>query len=259
MPTFTDKKPLLMKKIFTLSLAFFLFQFVQAQESETKAKSPIGGRPNIPNDLNIEFGFNLLTNRPADIETNFIGSRTFNVSYQFPINILGDKSGFTLNPGFGIGTDKYQFANDQNLFINPTLGAESSRLLGVTEVYGKTISINKNNLAVNYLEIPLELRYHINKNNYSKSFRFSIGGKVGYLYNAHTKISYESDAMGTRKIKDSQNFGLEKIRYAVSIKAGSPGFYVWGNFYLNDVWQAGRGPFATEASQINFGLAVSVF
>lgn len=248
-----------MKKIFILSLAFFLCQIVQAQESEIKRKTPMGGRPNIPNDLNIEFGFNLLTNRPADIETNFIGSRTFNVSYQFPINILGEKSGFTLNPGFGIGTDKYQFGNDQNIFINPALGPESSRLLDVAAVYGNKISLNKNNLAVNFFEIPLDMRYHVKKNNYSKSFWFSVGGKVGYLYNAHTKISYESEAIGTRKIKDSQNFGLEKLRYAVSIKAGSPGFYVWGNFYLNDVWQAGRGPFSTEASQINFGLAVSVF
>lgn len=248
-----------MKKLFTLILALLSFQLVLAQESETKPKSPIGGRPNIPNDLNIEFGFNLLTNRPADIETNFFGSRTFNVSYQFPIKILGEKSGFTLNPGIGIGTDKYQFGDDKNLFINPTLGAESSRLIDVTDVYGDNIRINKNNFSANYLEIPLDLRYHINKNNYSKSFRFSVGGKVGFLYEAHSKIKYESDAFDTRKVKDSQNYGLEKIRYAISIKAGSPGFYVWGNFYLNDVWQAGRGPFATEASQINFGLAISVF
>lgn len=159
----------------------------------------------------------------------------------------------------GIGTDKYQFGNDENLFINPTLGPESSRLLDVSEVYGETISIKKNNFAANYVEIPLDLRYHLNKDNYSKSFRFSVGGKVGFLYNAHSKIKYESAEFDQRKIKDSQNFGLEKIRYAISVKAGSPGFYVWGNFYLNDLWQAGRGPFGTEASQVNFGLAVSVF
>jgi hypothetical protein len=248
-----------MKKLFTLTLVILIFQLAQAQEIATKPKSPIGGRPNIPNDLNIEFGFNLLTNRPADIGTNFFGSRTFNVSYQFPIKLMGEKSGFTLNPGFGIGTDKYQFNDDQNLFINPTLGAGSSRLVDLADVYGQTISIDRNNFAANYFEVPLDLRYHLNKNNYSKSFRFSVGGKVGFLYDAHTKVKYESDALGKRRIKDSQNYGMEKIRYAVSFKAGSPGFYVWGNFYLNDVWKAGRGPFGTEASQVNFGLAVSVF
>jgi hypothetical protein len=248
-----------MKKLFPLLLVFMFFQFVQAQETETKPKSPIGGRPNIPSDLNFEFGFNLLTNRPANIGTNFIGSRTFNVSYQFPINLFGDNSGFTLNPGIGIGSDKLKFTSNENLFINTDLGAQSSELLDISDVYGENITIKKNNFAANYFEIPIDLRYHLNKNNYSKSFRFSIGGKVGFLYEAHTKVKYESEAFEKRKVKDSQSFGLEKIRYAISVKAGSPGFYVWGNFYLNDVWQAGRGPFGTEASQINFGLAVSVF
>ena len=248
-----------MKKIFTLSLALLFFQLVQAQESETKPKSPIGGRPNIPSDLNFEFGFNQLTNRPSNIGVDFFGSRTFNVSYQFPIYLMGKGSGFTLNPGLGIGSDKIEFDDNQNLFINPDLGRESSMLEDVTEVYGDNIVLKTNNFAMNYFEIPMDIRYHFNKNNYGKSFRMSVGGKVGFLYEAHTKVKYESAEFEKRKVKDSQNYGLEKIRYAISVKVGSPGFYVWGNFYLNDVWQVARGPFATQASQINFGLAVTVF
>lgn len=248
-----------MKKLFTLALAILSFQLVQAQEAETKPKTPIGGRPNIPSDLNFEFGFNQLTNRPEDIGLGFIGSRTFNVSYQVPVYLFGKNSGFTLNPGIGIGSDKLAFKNDENLFTNPDLGANSSELLDLTEVYGNNIIIKSNKFAANYVEIPLDLRYHLNKNNYSKSFRFSVGGKVGFLYEAHTKIKYESAAFDKRKIKDSQNYGLEKIRYAISVKAGSPGFYVWGNFYLNDMWEKGRGPYNTEASQVNFGVAVTVF
>lgn len=235
------------------------FQGVQAQESETKPRSPIGGRPNIPSDLNFEFGFNQLTNRPSNIGTKFFRSRTFNVSYQVPIKVFGEKSGFTLNPGVGIGSDKIDFTNNENLFINPALGNESSLLRDVTDVYSKNIDLKRNNFAMSYFEVPLDLAYHLNKNNYRKSFRFSVGAKVGYLFNSHTKVRYESAEFGNRQIKDAQNYGLEKFRYAISVKAGSPGFYVWGNFYLNDVWQEGRGPYATTASQINFGIAVSVF
>lgn len=248
-----------MKKLFTLALAILSFQFLQAQETETKPKTPIGGRPNIPSDLNFEFGFNLLTNRPEDIGVGFIGSRTFNVSYQVPVYLFGKNSGFTLNPGIGIGSDKLAFKNDENLFIDSGLGANSSELNDITDVYGDNINIKANKFAANYLEIPLDLRYHLNKNNYSKSFRFSVGGKVGFLYEAHTKIKYESADFDKRKVKDSQNYGLEKIRYAISVKAGSPGFYVWGNFYLNDMWEKDRGPYGTEASQVNFGVAVTVF
>jgi hypothetical protein len=247
-----------MKKLFVLALTVFSLNQLLAQETETKPKTPIGGRPNIVSDLNIEFGFNLLNNRPADLETKFFGSRTINFSYQFPIQ-LGEKTGFTLNPGFGIGSDKLEFSDAKNLFLNPTLGPESSRLLPVKDIHGTTIDLKKNNFTANYFEVPLDLRYHFNKNNYSKSFRVSVGAKVGMLYEAHSKIKYESSTKGNVKLKDTQNYGLEKFRYAISVKAGSPGFYVWSNFYLNDMWQAGRGPFSTEASQINFGLAVSVF
>jgi hypothetical protein len=247
-----------MKKLFVLVLSVFALNQLWAQETETKAKTPIGGRPNIASDLNFEFGFTQLNNRPADLKTKFFGSRTFNVYYQFPIE-LGEKTGFTLNPGLGIGSDKLEFSDAKNLFLNPTLGPESSRLLPVKDIYGNGIDLKKNNFSANYLEVPLDLRYHFNKNNYSKGFRVSVGAKVGMLYDAHTKIKYESATKGTVKLKDSQNYGLEKFRYAVSVKAGSPGFYVWSNIYLNDMWQAGRGPFSTEASQINFGLAVSVF
>jgi len=248
-----------MKKLLVLVLTVFTLNQILAQETTTKPKTPIGGRPNIPSDLNFEFGFNQLNNRPADLGMNFFGSRTFNISYQFPINLAGDNSGFTLNPGIGIGSDKIQFSDDENLFMNEDLGPKSSELLPVTDVYGDNIILKKNNFAANYFEVPLELRYHFNKNNYSKSFRVSLGGKFGVLYEAHTKIKYESAADGKHKVKDSQNYGLEKFRYAISIKAGSPGFYVWSNFYLNDVWEVGRGPYAAQASQINFGIALTVF
>lgn len=248
-----------MKKLLVLVLSVFALNQTQAQETNSTPKTPIGGRPSIPSDLNLEFGFNLLTNRPEDLGMKFFGSRTFNISYQFPILLAGTNSGFTLNPGIGIGSDKIQFTDSENLFMDPDLGPNSSELIPVSDVYGSSISLKKNNFSANYFEVPLEVRYHFNKDNYNKSFRISLGGKFGMLYDAHSKIKYESASKGTQKIKQSQEFGLEKFRYALTFKAGSPGFYVWSNFYLNDMWEKGRGPFGTEASQVNFGIAVTVF
>ncbi|MHA7130928.1 porin family protein [Algoriphagus namhaensis] len=249
-----------MKKIYLLLVTLCLFQAVNAQDQELKKpKTPIGGRPNIPSDLSIEFGFNQLNNRSEELSVNFFRSRTFNIYYQYPINIFGDESGFVLKPGLGIGTDKMAFQNNRNLFNNPLLGPESSELLDVTEVYGDDIVVNTNTFAANYFDIPIDVVYHFNKTNYTSGFRMSLGGKVGFLYNAHSKIGYE-DADGLkRKVKDSQNFGLEKIRYGISLKAGTPGFYVWGYYGLNSIFQENLGPFGTPANQINFGLAVNLF
>jgi hypothetical protein len=248
-----------MKKLLTLAFLAFTLN-AQAQESApTSPKTTIGGRPNIPNDLSIEFGLNQLTNRPEDLALNLFGSRTFNVYYQKPFKLFGDQSGFVISPGIGIATNKFSFKDDENLFRSSTLGAESSVLKEVKSVYGTTIDIKSNSLAVNYLEVPIELQYHVNKKDYSKSFRVSLGARVGYLYQAHTKISFDSPTTGAVKIKQSENYGLEKIRYGLNFKAGSPGFYVWTTYYLNPLWQADRGPFKTEANQVSFGLAIGLF
>jgi len=260
LPAFKAKKVIiLMKKIFTFLLALLIVQGVFAQETPKTPKNPIGGRPNIPSDLKFEFGFTRLNNRPEELGIDFFPSRTFNVYYQYPVSIFGKDSGMTMDIGFGIGTDKYGFKDDQNLFNNADLGPESSELLEVTDVFGDNIIVNKNILAANYFDVPVDFTYHLNKSNYMKGFRVSLGAKIGYLYNAHTKIAYEDSDGLKRKVKDSQNYGLEKFRYGVSLKAGSPGFYVWSYFGLNKVFQSGQGPFGNQANQISFGIAVNVF
>ncbi|PZX56543.1 porin family protein [Algoriphagus chordae] len=251
-----------MKKIYTLLLAFLLIQGAFAQDSlqvAKKSKTPIGGRPNIPSDLKFEFGFNQLNNRSEDLGVNFFASRTFNVYYQYPISIFGKDSGITMDLGIGIGSDKYGFKDDQTLYNNPALGPESSVLRDITDVLGDDINIKKNVVAANYVDIPLDFTYHFNKTNHSKGFQVSVGGKFGYLYEAHTKVKYENSDKLKRQIKDSQNYGLEKFRYGISVKAGSQGFYAWSYFGLNQVFQKGMGPNSTEATQINFGIGVNVF
>jgi hypothetical protein len=79
------------------------------------------------------------------------------------------------------------------------------------------------------------------------------------LYQSDTKVSFDSPTTGAVKVKQAENYGLEKIRYGLNFKAGSPGFYVWSTYYLNPMWKADRGPFKTEANQISFGLAIGLF
>jgi hypothetical protein len=247
-----------MKKLLWLFVALIVCNSTFAQENE-RQRTPIGGRPDIKGDLIIDFGFNILNNRPEELNTRFIASRTFNIYYQHPINLFGEASGFTFNPGFGFGTDKLSFTNNRNLFNNPTVGPESSRLLPVSEVYGQGITVNRNNVGLTYFEVPLELRYHFNKRNYDKSVRAAIGGKVGYLMNAQTKINYTSPAGMERQIKDSQSFGFSPFRYGVYSRLGFPGFNIWGYYGLNQLFQQDQGPFNTQASQFSFGASFALF
>lgn len=243
-------------KIPTLILLTSLLSLnLAAQESENIPKS---GRPDIKGDLFLDFGFNFLNNRPEDLNTRFFPSRVANVYYQYPIE-LGSNSGITFNPGIGLGMDKLAFKNDSTLVNNPALGANSSQLMGIRTLYGDDVNISVNTTAINYIDVPLEFRYHLNKENYNKGFRFALGAKVGFLYNAHTKVEV-TDANGlTKKIKIRQDYGLNPIRYGVYTRIGLPGFNLWSYYGLNKVFKEGQGPFGTEASQFNFGISVALF
>ncbi len=246
-----------MKRI-TLTILFniIIFSNLFAQERE---RTPIGGRPDIKGDLFIELGFNSLNNRPDELQTKFFRSRTFNMYYQYPVNIAGDKSGFTFNPGIGINTDRMAFIDDQTLFNNPEIGPESSELLEITSVYGDDISIRTNSVSASYFEIPLEFRYHFLKNNYRSSMRVALGGKIGYLFQSQTKIAYTDSNGLDRKIKDRQSFGFNPLKYGVYARFGFSGINLWGYYGLNRVFLKEKGPFQTEASQINFGISVALF
>lgn len=245
-----------MKRLTLLFIVGLITISVSAQE---RTKTPIGGRPDVKGDLLVDFGFNTLNNKPDDLSTRFFPSRTFNVYYQVPINVFGEGSGFTFNPGIGLGTDKLAFTEDRTIFNNPAIGPESSQLQDIRDVYGDDIVVNTNNVSINYFDIPLELRYHFNRSNYQKSMKVAIGGKVGFLLNSQTKIAYEDSDGLERKIKDRQNFGVAPIRYGVYTRLGFPGFNIWGYYGLNQVFQKDKGPFATQATQFNFGISVALF
>ncbi|EPA00021.1 hypothetical protein A33Q_0189 [Indibacter alkaliphilus LW1] len=246
-----------MKRLSVILLLNIVTSFTLLAQEE-RERTPIGGRPDIKGDLFLDFGFNRLNNIPDELGTNFFPSRTFNAYYQHPFKI-GNETGFTFNPGIGIGTDKLAFRDDRTLFNNPNIGPESSQILEIEEVYGENISISRNNVSTTYAEIPLEFRYHFNRRNYDKSFRVALGAKVGYMLNAQTKIAFtDSDGLD-RKIKDRQSYGFNPLRYSVYTRIGFPGFNVWANYGLNQVFKGENGPFRTEANQISFGISAALF
>ncbi|GGF19422.1 porin family protein [Echinicola rosea] len=246
-----------MKRLIPILFVFVLPLSVYAQKKE--AINPLKGRPDLKGDLFLDFGFNMLTNNDAaEMSRRFFPSKTVNIYFQRPIN-LGEKSGFTLNPGIGFGLDKLAFKNDLMLVNDPDKGTNASKLVEVEDVYGEGISVNKNTTALNYIDVPIELRYHFNRSDYQQGFRIALGGKVGVLYEAHTKVKY-TDADGLeQKVKTSGDLGLNKFRYGVYTRVGLGGFNLWAYYGLNEVFKTGQGPYETEAKQFNFGMSVALF
>ena len=241
-----------------LSIISFILLFTFELHAQEKARTPIGGRPNIKGDLFLDFGFNMLNNRPEELNTRFIASRVVNVYYQTQIAI-GENSGITFNPGLGLGLEKLAFQDRMTLISDPDKAVNSSQLVPISDVYGEGITVSTNTMAINYFDVPLEFRYHVNKNDYNNGFRVAVGGKIGLLYNAHTKVAFTDGEGLEQKVKTTQVFGLSPIRYGVYTRLGFPGFNLWGYYGLNGVFEGNKGPFGTESTQFNFGVSVALF
>ena len=100
--------------------------------------------------------------------------------------------------------------------------------------FESTYSYKKNKLSVNYLEVPLELRI---RTNGLRQFKLTLGGKVGYAVNIHTKIK---DDRG--KFKEYQVPNLEKLRYGVYGAIGVGRVMLYGFYGLSELFEENRGP-----------------
>lgn len=249
-----------MKKIlFTLAITTFTFTIGLAQSNSAADKKKIiqeeAGRPDVPGDLFIETGFNMLMDDDDVLNTKLWGSKIFNFYYQYGKNI--GSSRFSVHPGIGIGTEKYAFGDSLTLRSRLDQNAVINEMYPVDSIYPNT-NVRKNKLAVSYLDIPVELRWRSQKYDPKRSVKVAVGGKVGFRLDAHTKVKY--DALGEKKVsKQKEDFDVSKIRYGVYGKVGYGNAYLFYYYSLSQLFDGSSGPQGTEAFPVMFGLSLSVF
>lgn len=217
------------------------------------------GKPDIPGTLLIDIGFNILNEGPADMDLKFFGSKSVNLYYQYDIP-FGD-SKFSFHPGIGLGMDKYRFQDEMALTNSRdattglyNVGMESTNLLFLPD----TASFSKSLLAANYIDIPVEFRFQTNPYDKDRSFKVAIGGRIGFLYNAHTKLKYKLDGTDI-KTKNHQSFNLNKFRYGTTFRMGIGWFNLFYYHNLSELFESDKGPSATSATNYTIGLTISGF
>ncbi len=244
-----------MKKIIALSF-FCLFlssTFAEGFNTSVKKNAPQkirkrNARPDIPGTLLIEFGLNILQDNAESMDVELLGSRTINFIYLYDIQIGSSK--FSFLPGIGVGLDRYKF--DEDITITRNADGTSSTVA----VPGG--GVKKSMLVTNYLEIPLEFRFHSNPNDKKRSFKLGLGFKAGLLFNAHTKIKQEIDGE-TTKVKVHDDFALNRFRYGVTGRIGIGGFNVFVYQNMNELFEDGKGPEATSTSNLTVGVSFTGF
>ena len=203
-------------------------------QTETPKKA-VSRRPDIPGAFVLEFGFNQDISAPDQFSLNFWGSRTANFYYQYEWRIL--KSSFSVVPGIGFSLERYKFNNDHFVAQDPD---DFNSIIMVPPADGGFVGVKKSMLATNYFEVPLELRFNTKPEDPARSFKISVGGRIGFLFDSFDKIKYKEDGE-LKKVKNKDNFNLNTLRYGLTGRIGIGAFSVFYYYNLTPLFKEGKG------------------
>lgn len=250
-----------MKKNAITFLFLILTGLAFAQEVAEQKKP----KPNLPGTFLIDLGVNQGIQSPSKWEQGFWGSRTVNIYYQYPIRI--GRSKFSFNPGIGVSLERWKFKNGATLIDTVELvsypnGAaavdqvEQYNLLSPKRIFPE--AADKSMLISNYVEMPIEFRFDTSPEDINRSFNVAIGGRVGYLFDAFTKVKYH-DRGEVVKNKNKLNNGLNQFRYGVYTRIGLGGFSLFCFYNLSDMFEKGKGPSGTTMNSFTAGISINGF
>lgn len=206
------------------------------------SKTQLSGRA--ADHFMLQLGYNGWSGETAGINTGGL-SRTFNMHFLFDFPFKSSPN-FSAAIGVGVGTD--------NMFFKQTsIDLTKSPL---TFAKDEVNTYKKYKLATTYLEVPLELRFAANPENFNKSFKAAIGLKVGTMVDAHTKAKISRDASGnggySLRVKDRRNFNATRL--AATVRVGYGVFSVFGTYQINTFVRDGAGP---NIRPYTIGLCIS--
>jgi hypothetical protein len=232
----------MINKFASLLILFFCSVTAFAQENQPIKKR---GRPDIPGTFVVELGLNRAQQAPSDFKIGLWGSRTINFYYQYDIRIL--KSRFSFVPGIGLSLERYKFKNNNILsYANNT----TDSVVLMTPTQAGITGVKRSQLITNYIEIPIEIKYSSKPDDPARSFKASIGGRIGYLYDSFTKVKYKEN--GEKKVyKDKQNFNLNSFRYGLYGKVGIGNFSVFTYYNISPLFKTGKGFRSNTAAGFN--------
>jgi len=87
----------------------------------------------------------------------------------------------------------------------------------------ENIEFSSSKFNTNFVEVPLELRYHTNTDKNGRSFKVGLGFRAGRLLSAKTKYRGEQIIDGNPtviKIKELNTPNAYKYRYGPSLRIG---------------------------------------
>lgn len=249
-----------MRHLLFLSGFFFLMSgVVSAQEVSDRTVADDSPRqkrkPPKKEMLLVNLNFDHWLYTPGYVNPQWFASRGVDVALLYDYVLA--KSNFSV--AGGVGFNSHNIHMEGFPIAYPTTAGYSYTKLDPEFFDGKEIVVNK--LSTNFVDIPFEVRFRSNAHKNGKRIAASVGFKLGWLVQSHTKTKtdenffYEGTNFG-RKVKTYDIPNLTTFRYGLTARVGYANFYLNFFYSLTPLFKDGRG---TEAVPISIGIGASPF
>jgi hypothetical protein len=184
--------------------------------------------PELPGEVMIDFGFNLLTDKPAHWnQTHWFRSKSFAVYFVHPLDVT-DK--LEVRPGIGIGYEKIGSKNANFYAIDPD---------DPIVLLPENADVIKAQVALSKIEIPVEFRFNFTGNDDRTSPFIGLGPVATFTYESKLKVKYES---GGEKLKikskgDADYLDATKFSFGAHARLGWGQFAVFYKYYFNPIFK----------------------
>ncbi|MGB0390307.1 MAG: outer membrane beta-barrel protein [Salibacteraceae bacterium] len=189
----------------------------------------------------IDLGYETFTSRPGF--TNFEWYNN-GLNIQIFYDKLFGQSGISGAIGIGFSTQSYY--SDKQIRRDSTKDYNYSDWLDPEREY------NRNKVSTSWVEVPLELRYRSDIDDWGYRWKFSVGGKVGFLFDTHDKLVDKNDI----KYKTYYFPDMNNVRFGLIARAGYGKVNFSTFFSLTEFFVPGRGP---EMKQVSVAISLVPF
>ena len=196
-------------------------------------------RPDLPGEFMVDVGINVWSEVPDTLDRKGFASKSIGIYYAKRYKINNKLSFY---PGIGLGLEKMGFKSSIT-FMDSLSFITRLPYTGIT----------KNKLAITYLDVPVDFRFHPNGTQDGEGFFVGIGGIFGLRMSAHTKWKYD-EGDGNKKLKETGKFNLNSIRYGYQVRVGFKGVHAFYKRYVSETFKSpidGANPVTTTIG-INF-------
>ena len=197
-----------------------------------------------------EVGVNMLMNNQFESKFTESHLRTDPAnSFVFNFNLLEHRIRFGtdhvgLVTGIGFTNSRFGFSDD-----HIRLAANSDSTYGVADSSLKS-GFTKNQLIVNYFNIPVLLHFNTSK-NHKKNFHVSLGVIGGVRMGSKVKYKYEND-LGESKDKLDGRFNVNPFHLSLAARMGYRNFGLFANFDMLPLFENGA---SRVAKPLTFGAS----